>query len=554
MAAIAFGPGWISPWWLVAPVGVSIALALFHDRIEQERSRAARGIAYYQRALGRLDNTWIGKGYPGDRFRDPKHVYADDLDLFGRGSLFELLSTARTAAGESTLAAWLLAPGDRDAILARQQSVAELRGRPDLREEFALSGDDIRAALDAGAPARWGSQPPIRFFPGARIVAFALAAICLLTLALWLAHISTLTPFWIVLLAELAFSMSVRQSVQMVSAGVATPGRDLKLIMLLLARLEHEHFSTPALLEIQRLLETETRPASHRIKTLGRLIELLDSARLHQFFRAAAAPLLWIPQFTMAIEHWRIGNGAQIGNWIAAIGQFEALCSLATFAFERPSATFPDLLNDRNPRIDARAMHHPLIAPAHSVPNDVRIGGDLRLWIVSGSNMSGKSTLLRAVGLNSVLAWSGAPVACDAMSISRLSIGASLRANDSLADNRSRFYAEIERLRDIVNLSREGQPTLFLLDELLSGTNSHDRRIGAQALVRGLVERGAIGMVTTHDLALAGIAETLGPRAINVHFEDHIEAGEIRFDYHLRPGVVTRSNALELMRAVGLDV
>jgi DNA mismatch repair ATPase MutS len=168
--------------------------------------------------------------------------------------------------------------------------------------------------------------------------------------------------------------------------------------------------------------------------------------------------------------------------------------------------------------------------------------------------MSGKSTLMRAIGLNTVLAWAGAPVTCAEMSVSPIHIGASMRANDSLADNRSRFYAEIERLRDVVNLARAGHPTLFLLDELLSGTNSHDRRIGAEALVRGLVERGAIGLVTTHDLALSQIADTLGGRAINVHFEDHLEGGEIRFDYRLRPGVVTRSNALELMRAVGLDV
>jgi DNA mismatch repair ATPase MutS len=176
------------------------------------------------------------------------------------------------------------------------------------------------------------------------------------------------------------------------------------------------------------------------------------------------------------------------------------------------------------------------------------------LWIVSGSNMSGKSTLLRAVGLSTALAWAGAPVMAAGMRVSRLHIGASMRANDSLADHRSRFYAEISRLREVVDLAREGLPTLFLLDELLSGTNSHDRRIGAGAIVRGLVERGAIGMITTHDLALADIVPTFSGRAVNVHFEDHLEGGEIRFDYRLRQGVVTRSNALELMRAVGLDV
>jgi DNA mismatch repair ATPase MutS len=271
------------------------------------------------------------------------------------------------------------------------------------------------------------------------------------------------------------------------------------------------------------------------------------------FFRPIAAPVLWIAQYSMAIESWKRRNGPHIGRWSAAIGEFEALCSLAAFAYERPLASFPDLIAD-GPEFEAAAMTHPLIPPDHAIPNDVAIGGAVRLWIVSGSNMSGKSTLLRAIGLNAVLAWAGAPVTAERLRVSRLYIGASMRANDAVTDNRSRFYAEISRLRDVVELARAGRPTLFLLDELLSGTNSHDRRIGAEALVRGLVERGAVGLVTTHDLALAQIADTLGGRAINVHFEDHLEGGEIRFDYRLRKGVVTRSNALELMRAVGLEV
>ncbi len=235
-------------------------------------------------------------------------------------------------------------------------------------------------------------------------------------------------------------------------------------------------------------------------------------------------------------------------------GEFEALCSLACFAHERPNARFPDLALEGGPLLEASHLCHPLIPPDTAVANDVNLGGDTRLWIVSGSNMSGKSTLLRAIGLNAVLAWAGGPVTCARMRVSLLYIGASMRTMDSLVDHRSRFYAEIERLRDIVDLARAGRPTLFLLDELLSGTNSHDRRIGAQALIRGLVERGAIGLLTTHDLALADIVETLPGQARNVHFEDHLEGGEIRFDYHLRDGIVTRSNALELMRAVGLDV
>jgi hypothetical protein len=553
MAAMAIGGGWMSPWWLLLPLVVFMALAIVHERVEKQRVSAARGAAYYDRALSRVENRWMGGGRPGEEFRDPAHGYADDLDVFGRGSLFELLSTARTAAGERALAQWLLAPGEPAAVRARQVAVAELRPRLDLREEIALMGEDIRAAIDDRAMAVWGEQPPRRFFPGARGVAVGLALAAVVTLALFLAQQISARPLLVVVLAELIFGLAVRDAVRSVAAAVSTPARELRLLGLLLERLERELFAAPHLTRLARGLDTQGRTASAEIRRLERLVEQLDSAR-NQFFRAIAAPLIWIPQFAMAIEAWRRECGPYIAQWIAAVGEFEALCSLACFAHERPGTTFPELMEGGGPLIEAEALSHPLIDPQTAVPNDVRLDPGCRLWIVSGSNMSGKSTLLRALGINSVLAWAGAPVSCARLRVSALNIGASIRVNDSLVDHRSRFYAEIHRLRGIVDLARAGRPTLFLLDELLSGTNSHDRRIGAEALIRGLVERGAIGLVTTHDLALADIAERLGGRARNVHFEDYLEGGEIRFDYRLRPGVVERSNALELMRAVGLDV
>ena len=188
------------------------------------------------------------------------------------------------------------------------------------------------------------------------------------------------------------------------------------------------------------------------------------------------------------------------------------------------------------------------------VRNDVRLSGDTRLLVVSGSNMSGKSTLLRTVGINTVLALMGAPVCATRLRVTPLRIGATLRIQDSLQEGRSRFYAEITRLRQIADLAKGSTPLLFLLDELFHGTNSHDRLVGATGVLRGLVDRGAIGLITTHDLALTAVADDLAPRAANVHFEDRFEGGELRFDYVMRPGPVTRSNALALMRAVGLDV
>jgi hypothetical protein len=553
IAALSLGAGWISAWWLLAPAAVMGGLGIVHVRAERQRACSIRATAYYDRALARLQNRWQGKGRQGENFRDPRHLYADDLDLFGAGSVFERISTARTSVGERILASWLLSPSDPETVRERQIAVAELRNKLDLREELTLMGEEVRAAIEDRVVAEWGNAKPVRFIPGGRWIALALAILAVVSLGLFFAQVLPAAILLSVFLLEMIFGMACRDAVMRVVTAVSTPAAELRLLGHLLERLERESFDSAHLREITRRLDAHGLTPSAEIRRLERLVNQLDSAR-NQFFRLLAAPLLWVTQFAMAIEDWRRESGPHIGEWIAAAGEFEALCSLASFAYEREDAIFPELAGD-GPLFDAVAIRHPLIDPQTAVSNDVRLSrGDCSLWVVSGSNMSGKSTLLRAVGVNAVLAWAGAPVTCEKLRVSPLRIGASIRVNDSLVDNRSRFYAEITRLREIADLSRAGEPVLFLLDELLSGTNSHDRRIGAAALVRGLVERGAIGLVTTHDLALADVARDLGARARNVHFEDHIEGGEMHFDYRLKPGVVERSNALELMRAVGLDV
>jgi DNA mismatch repair ATPase MutS len=226
---------------------------------------------------------------------------------------------------------------------------------------------------------------------------------------------------------------------------------------------------------------------------------------------------------------------------------------MAGYAFENPDDVFPEVV-EAGPLFDAEALGHPLLPRDRCVRNDLRLDTALQVLVVSGSNMSGKTTLLRSVGVNTVLALAGAPVRARRLRLSTLAVGASIRVHDSLQDGTSRFYAEITRVRQLMDLAGAGLPLLFLLDEVLHGTNSSDRRVGAEAIVRGLLERGAVGLVTTHDLALAELAESLAPRARNVHFEDQLEGDRIAFDYRLRPGVVRRSNALALMRAVGLHV
>jgi DNA mismatch repair ATPase MutS len=294
-------------------------------------------------------------------------------------------------------------------------------------------------------------------------------------------------------------------------------------------------------------------------------MELLDS-RDHVLVRLAEPFVLWTTHLAFAVEAWRRHSGPVVRRWLTATGEIEALCSLASHAFEHPDDPFPEFVGQTlssvnlatEPLLEAEGIGHPLIEESRVVRNDVRIGGAApagpRVLIVSGSNMSGKSTLLRTLGVNAVLAQAGAPVRARRLRLSPLAVGASIRVTDSLQGGVSRFYAEILRLRQILDETARPGPVLFLIDEFLHGTNSHDRRIGAEALVLGLVERGAIGLVTTHDLALADIAVTLGERAANVHFEDHIEDGRIVFDYAMRPGVVRKSNAIELMRSVGLEI
>lgn len=364
-------------------------------------------------------------------------------------------------------------------------------------------------------------------------------------------------PMLAAVICELFFYLRYGRATSQIISAVERPSRDLNLLAGILARLESEPVTSPKLVALRARLNTEGLPPSKQIEKLKRLLEILDWTK-NQFFAPIAFLLLLPAQIAVAIERWRQITGIHIGEWLDAVAEIEALNSLANFAYERPDNPFPEMPlaknHDNEACFDGEALGHPLIASARCVRNDVRLDSQRQLLIVSGSNMSGKSTLMRTVGINVVLALAGAPVCARALRVSPLSIGASIHILDSLQTGASRFYAEITRLKQIVELTNQKLPLLFLLDEILSGTNSHDRRIGAEAVVRGLVERGAIGLVTTHDLALTQIAEGLGERATNVHFEDRLENGKMIFDYRMQPGVVQRSNALELMRAVGIEV
>ncbi len=552
LAWLAFGSHTIAAWPLLIPLAAFVALVIWHVRVSRRRTFAERAIQFYDRGLARLEGRWPGTGNPGERFRDPVHPYADDLDLFGKGSLFELIASARTRAGEDTLASWLLAPTTRDEASRRQQSASELCSQLDLREEVATLGEDIRAELDVQATEKWATSPTVRFHPLLRVAALLLALAGALSTLAFFAGLTPLWPVLLILCCDFTLIFLLRKQVARVTSVVDTAAQSLRIVSLLLERLEQQKFESAKLQQLSADLHLQGLPASKRIARLEQWIDWLDSSD-HIFVRVIRPILLWREQIAMGIEAWRQQNGAFAVRWIKCIGDFEALSSFAALSFERPNWCFPSF-EDSGRCWRAQALQHPLLSSATCVPNDIVFGDGLQLLIVSGSNMSGKSTLLRSIGLNTVLAWAGAPVAALELQLSCLQVATSMRVVDSLQDNRSRFYAEITRIRQIFDLLKNGPPVLFLLDELLSGTNSHDRLLGASGIVRNLVESGAIGLITTHDLALADLERALEPRAHNVHFDDRVLDGRVEFDYQLKPGVVTHSNALELMRAVGLQV
>jgi hypothetical protein len=542
--------------FLLAPVCVFVVLAVLQEKLIRQLRLRARAIQFYERGLARLEDRWAGTGETGDRFLDPSHPYARDLDLFGKASLFELMCTARTRAGEETLAKWLLAAAPVPEVLARHDAVRDLQDRVAFREKLFSLGETVRLGVQPDTLAVWGERQP--FFPAraTRIVTTVLAILWIASLVGWgVWGLGSVAAAATVL--NLAWAHRLYARLDEASDAVEKATEDLELLAGVLSLLEQETFSSAKLTEIQASLKRDGLLPSAAIHRLARIVEYLKSRR-NPAARLLDVFTFWSAQFVFAAEHWQQEFGPQIRQWLAEVGEFEALAALSGYAYEHPADVFPEFAEagpaGKATLFEAEGLGHPLLPAAKAVRNDVQLGDGLQLMILSGPNMAGKSTFIRSIGINAVLAQCGAPVRATRLRLSPLTVAASICILDSLSGGVSRFYAEIHRIKLVSDLTDGPVPVLFLFDELLSGTNSHDRLAGTEFVVRNLVERNAIGIVSTHDLALAEIPETMGERAVNCHFEDRFEDGQLIFDYKLKPGIVKTSNALQLMRSIGLGV
>jgi hypothetical protein len=555
------GPGATAKTVVVLTTG-ALVVALFAAVAAAARrlARATDAQDYYQAGLGRLAGKLPEATVGGDKsyqFYQPpgladEHPYAGDLDLFGPQSLFALLNMGRTSSGQETLARWLLAGARREEVLARQAAVAELAAAVELREELWRAAGAVGKDVRTSALATWLEAPVKTVSFATRLGMFILGLAGLV--ALGALAFGLVAPALATFVGLFVIARRFRAHVDSVGLAAQSRADELAAVVGLAGLIEAAPFASPRLVELRATLSSGGISARVAVARLQRLIGWFESRR-NPFFAIITAPMLLSTQFAFAIEAWRAQHGPLAARWMAALGQLEALVSLATFAFEHPQLPFPEIVaDDAGPVFEGRALAHPLLPPATRIANDVTLDAAHRLLLVTGSNMSGKSTYLRTIGANAVLGLAGAPVVAERLRLSGLAIGASLRISDSLQAGVSRFFAEIKRLRTVVDLCEQTPQTLFLLDEILHGTNSEDRLAGAGSLVKRLVERGAIGLCTTHDLALARIVDEIGPAAANVHFEDVISEGQIRFDYRVKPGVVTRGNALALMKLVGLPV
>jgi hypothetical protein len=533
-------------------------LVVWHARVEERAAWHEALRVACQHARARFERRWddLPAAHPPASVDIVHHPYAVDLDLFGRASLFQWLGPAATPGGSSRLAEWLLTAASPDEIRSRQAAIGELASLEDWREAFAAHGVLARDARqrEMDAFVAWAEGPGPFGAHGTLLKAVIFAILG----SMWLlAGAAASSGWWMVPLAigvTLSFAMTgrIHLALDRAGAGQQALGRYA-------AMFEHvttARFAAPPLRAVQERLSADGMAAARCMHRLNRILgfgALRTSAALLHFPIQSAT--LWDFHVVFALDRWRRLAGPRVRDWMAALADLDALSAFA--AARRDNPDWADAIVGDTPVFAARALGHPLIAADRRVSNDVEVGPPGTLLLVTGSNMSGKSTLLRSIGLNAVLAQAGGPVCASMLRMPPADLQTSIRIQDSLELGLSYFMAALARLKGVVDAAerpRHERVLLYLLDEILQGTNSAERGIAVQGVARHLLAANAIGVMTTHDLNLAG-EEPLKSSAHLVHFTETVdESGAMRFDYRLREGIATSRNALRLMRMIGIDL
>jgi hypothetical protein len=493
-----------------------------------------------------------------------EHPYARDLDLYGRVSLRSLMGPVATPMGHATLDGWLLEPSLATMVRARQEAVRELAARHDLRETTAVEAALLEPVDDAvlGRFLAWLVEPPAVRGSLLGRARWALPGATLLLAGLDLAGLFPAVGWVTTLIVQAAVAWRAAPPLHASFARASSGSPGLRRYHHLLARWEGADVSAPLLTELVGRLRADQaeRPASDVLAGLARLLDAADARLQAMLHPVLAVGVLWDLHVAARLEDWRRGEGLAAPAWLEALGELEALSALATVAADHPGWGWPRLEALEPPVVRARQLGHPLLAEERGVRNDVEVGPPGTVLLVTGSNMSGKSTLLRSVGAAVVMARAGAPVCAEAFDLPPVTLFTSMRVEDSLEEGVSLFMAELRRLRSLLDAAPaadalDGDPLLYLIDEMLHGTNSQERQAAGRRVMRHLLRRRALGAVTSHDLDLHRHPEVEAAARL-VHFQEAVSEREgppgLSFDYRLREGLATTRNALLLAERMGI--
>lgn len=541
-----------SYWWVAGAFAVAAALLVLL-RLRFDATRAWRRSMYFDRAIARANGEQPNSGFTGDVFARDGHLYQYDLNVLGKGSVFDRLAWTRTVLGQRGLARLLLDPATADEARVRQAAVRELANELDVRERIGLTGRFRSEDLPADGFELWLDAERGGFAGYVRGLLAAITLTWIAVGAIGLAlHVNgqlLAVSVGVLLVAQGALCRRVGARVVQELETALPLTTQTKLLREGLRVLRESHFSAPRLVELQRAAAGDDRALAQ----MERLLIVVEQRPKEWFYLFSLA--FGVGTHTaIALERWKWQYGDELRGWLEAWSEFEALAALGTYAAEHEECAWPEIVDARRGEdafFVAEAIRHPLLEREAAVTNDVALGGDAKYLLVSGSNMAGKSTLLRAMGANAVLALAGAPVAAESLRMNVVRVGASIAVNDSLGDGKSKFLAEVERLSGIVAMARESRGAgMFLIDEILAGTNSADRRTAAESVVQALVEAGAVGAISTHDLAVAEIANESGGE--NVHMASETPDDPLAFDYKLKRGVNRMTNGIAIVRMMGL--
>lgn len=492
----------------------------------------------------------------GREFIDAGHPYSYDLDLFGRKSLFQALGRTCTHIGKQTLATWMQHHlTEKTAIETRQESIRDMSWRMEFREAFRVTGSINRGAdSDEEEISRWSQTPSVlQHLWWVKLCLWAVPGINILLLALGLLNILSLSWFGMMFTVFVILSFGLIQRVTLIQESYGKKLKTLNRYARLITLAKGETWQAPALRELTDKLDIDGHSPAEALTQLSKELDRLDLRNNQLLYVILEGSMFFQLRQIVRIERWKARYGKYLMGWLEAVGELDALCSLGTFAYNHPAYTYPTITNQPFCFL-ARNMGHPLMPEAQCVKNDATIPSRPYFLIITGANMAGKSTYLRTIGVNYLLACMGCPVCCESLTLYPAQLITSLRTTDSLSDNESYFFAELKRLKRIIDLLDEGQELFIILDEILKGTNSADKQKGSLDLIRQFMRLKADGIIATHDLLLGTLADQFPEYIRNYCFEADIKDNELTFSYRLREGVAQNMNACFLMRKMGITI